>query len=96
MRHHETGIVFESVDELAIQLMEWFENFPSSHNYKWKQRLRDNLRPYQDLRWHESWSKTALPVFKSRLPISEENFTTSDSKGKTPGNLVVIEDKKKK
>lgn len=60
----ENGMIFKTAGDLADQLLSWFRGFPRE-NGAHRQHFRGQLTVYQNLRWHEEWSKVALPVMSS-------------------------------
>ena len=64
VRNGENGLLFESSEELAMQLYELFKTFPLTLRLD---ELRDNVRRLQPLRWFEGWKAEAAPIF-SMLP----------------------------
>ncbi|XP_037816410.1 chitobiosyldiphosphodolichol beta-mannosyltransferase-like [Lucilia sericata] len=62
----QNGFIFESHQELARQLIFWFENFPNNSSLlESKELFRKNFETFQCLRWHENWMSNALPIFDS-------------------------------
>ncbi|XP_049759569.1 chitobiosyldiphosphodolichol beta-mannosyltransferase isoform X1 [Elephas maximus indicus] len=60
VKHEENGLVFEDSEELAAQLKMLFSKFPDPAG---KLNLfRKNLRESRQVRWHESWKRTVLPL----------------------------------
>lgn len=63
VRDGENGILFETSQELADQLIEWFRDFPNDQDKHSK--FRKNIeKNFQNLRWHENWVLNAQPVFE--------------------------------
>ncbi|KAI8119684.1 hypothetical protein FF38_14025 [Lucilia cuprina] len=66
VRPGQNGFIFESHQQLAQQLILWFENFPNNQSLlESKELFRKNLEKFQSLRWHENWQSNALPVFNT-------------------------------
>ncbi len=63
LREGENGLLFQDADQLATQLYELFDNFPSSPRLN---KLRDNVRRSQPMRWFEGWKLAAAPIFGER------------------------------
>lgn len=64
VKHGQNGFIFNSYQELAEQLLFWFENFPSNPTLvESKEIFRKNMISFQTLRWHDNWSSVALPIF---------------------------------
>ncbi|XP_023567313.1 chitobiosyldiphosphodolichol beta-mannosyltransferase isoform X2 [Octodon degus] len=60
VKHGENGLVFEDAEELASQLQMLLSKFPDpAGKLNW---FRKNLRESEQLRWHESWQQTVLPL----------------------------------
>jgi beta-1,4-mannosyltransferase len=62
VREGETGLLFESADQLASQLYELLNGFPAAPRLA---RLRDNVRRLRPMRWSEGWKAAAAPIFTS-------------------------------
>ena len=62
VRHGENGLVFSTSEQLANQLYELFQGFPSATPLL--ARLRRNASECGRVRWREGWQKDALPVFE--------------------------------
>jgi beta-1,4-mannosyltransferase len=60
VREGETGLLFESADQLAGQLYELFNGFPASPSLD---KLRDNVRRLRPMLWSEGWKAAAAPIF---------------------------------
>ncbi|XP_057372752.1 chitobiosyldiphosphodolichol beta-mannosyltransferase-like [Daphnia carinata] len=60
----ENGMIFKTAGDLADQLLNWFHGFPRD-NEENRQFYRQNLKVYQNLRWHEEWRKIVLPHLPS-------------------------------
>ncbi|XP_021100086.1 chitobiosyldiphosphodolichol beta-mannosyltransferase isoform X2 [Heterocephalus glaber] len=60
VKHGENGLVFEDAEELASQLQMLLSKFPDPAGKL--NQLRKNLRESEQLRWHESWQRTVLPL----------------------------------
>ncbi|XP_075144966.1 ALG1, chitobiosyldiphosphodolichol beta-mannosyltransferase [Haematobia irritans] len=61
----QNGFIFQSSEELADQLIFWFEKFPNNPSLiESKEIFRKNLQIFQSLRWHENWTSIALPAFE--------------------------------
>ncbi|KAM6156284.1 chitobiosyldiphosphodolichol beta-mannosyltransferase [Rhynchocyon petersi] len=60
VRHEENGLVFEDSEELAAQLKMLFSKFPDPAGKL--SQFRKTLRETRQLRWHESWTQTVLPL----------------------------------
>ncbi|XP_073816887.1 ALG1, chitobiosyldiphosphodolichol beta-mannosyltransferase [Musca autumnalis] len=66
VRSGQNGFIFQSHQELAEQLLFWFENFPSNPSLvESKEIFRKNMLSFQNLRWHDNWTNVALPIFNS-------------------------------
>ncbi|XP_013099158.1 chitobiosyldiphosphodolichol beta-mannosyltransferase [Stomoxys calcitrans] len=64
----QNGFIFQNKQELAEQLIFWFENFPSNPSLiESKEIFRKNMLTFQSLRWHENWSNVALPIFSTYI-----------------------------
>ncbi|XP_031845619.1 chitobiosyldiphosphodolichol beta-mannosyltransferase [Nomia melanderi] len=64
VKHNENGMIFSNYKELAAQLKSWFENFPNNDTQqKLDDRFRQELRKFQENRWHNNWTSTVLPYF---------------------------------
>ncbi|XP_041362598.1 chitobiosyldiphosphodolichol beta-mannosyltransferase-like [Gigantopelta aegis] len=61
VKHDVNGLIFSNSDELASQLEDLLQGFPSNRS-KLK-RLRTGVKMFQDVRWHDQWKKLALPLF---------------------------------
>uniref|UniRef100_A0A8C5QMC7 Chitobiosyldiphosphodolichol beta-mannosyltransferase n=1 Tax=Leptobrachium leishanense TaxID=445787 RepID=A0A8C5QMC7_9ANUR len=61
VKHEENGLIFEDSQELAEQLKVLFSDLycDSSKLKKFRQHLRDS----KQMRWDESWDRTALSIF---------------------------------
>ena len=57
-------MIFKTAGNLADQLLNWFRGFPRD-NETYRQHFRSHLKAYQNLRWHEEWSKVVLPLVSS-------------------------------
>lgn len=65
VRHEENGFIFEDHEELAEQLLSWFNHFPNNISLvNIKETFNQNLRHFQALRWNENWNQKALPIFQ--------------------------------
>ncbi|XP_065354659.1 chitobiosyldiphosphodolichol beta-mannosyltransferase [Calliphora vicina] len=65
VRPGQNGFIFESQQELARQLIFWFENFPNNPSLmESKELFQKNFETFQCLRWRENWLNHALPIFK--------------------------------
>lgn len=65
MQNGENGFTFKTSDELAKQIVTWFEEFP--HNVQQNKialRMRDNLATFQESRWEENWNLRAKKFFE--------------------------------
>ena len=60
MRDGENGLLFETADQLAIQLYELFDGFPASPRLD---KLRDNVQRLRSMQWSEGWNAEAAPIF---------------------------------
>ena len=58
----ENGLLFETADQLASQLYELFDGFPSGPRLN---KLRDNVRRSPPVRWFEAWTMAAAPIFRA-------------------------------
>jgi beta-1,4-mannosyltransferase len=56
----ETGLLFESADQLAGQLYELLSGFPAAPRLE---RLRNNVRRLRPMRWSEAWKAAVAPIF---------------------------------
>jgi beta-1,4-mannosyltransferase len=63
VREGENGLLFENADQLASQLFMLFKGFPAAPRMN---KLRDNLRRLQPMRWSEGWKAEAAPIFETR------------------------------
>lgn len=64
VRPGQNGFIFESQQELARQLIFWFENFPNNPSLmESKELFQKNFEAFQCLRWRENWLNNALPIF---------------------------------
>lgn len=61
--HGKNGLLFSSSEELTDALMETLRGFPEAAVVK---RLARGVEGSRMARWHDSWTKTALPVLKKR------------------------------
>lgn len=62
----QNGFVFQTHQELADQLLFWFEGFPCNPSLvESKEIFRKNMLSFQTLRWRDNWTTIALPVFNS-------------------------------
>lgn len=60
------GFIFNDYQELAEQILYWFENFPNNSTInESKQLFFKNLKTFQNVRWHENWLANAFPTFNS-------------------------------
>jgi len=60
VRDGENGLVFDSAQTLAAQLLDWFRNHPNNDSHH--EVFRKNLLSFQNSkRWHPAWKATALP-----------------------------------
>ncbi|XP_067947725.1 chitobiosyldiphosphodolichol beta-mannosyltransferase-like [Watersipora subatra] len=59
VKHEENGLIFNSPQELASQMMELLEGFPSKQEQLSK--YRSNLKSFQDLTWDQHWDEVVLP-----------------------------------
>lgn len=62
VRDGENGMVFQTADDLADQLLSWFIGFPH-HNESRRQIFKKELQVFQASRWHDLWIEVALPYF---------------------------------
>jgi beta-1,4-mannosyltransferase len=61
----KNGFVFDNNEELATQILNWFNEFPNNivvTNVRLD--LLKNIKKFQALRWKENWKNHALPLFK--------------------------------
>ncbi|KAM7363543.1 chitobiosyldiphosphodolichol beta-mannosyltransferase-like isoform 2-T2 [Cochliomyia hominivorax] len=62
----QNGFIFKNHQELAQQLVFWFESFPNNPSLlETKEIFRKNLEAFQCLRWHKNWRTNALPIIDS-------------------------------
>lgn len=59
VKHGENGMVFHNQGELARQIQDLLRNFPEMKQLR---EFRENLKEFQELRWHESWMGTVKPL----------------------------------
>lgn len=63
--NEENGFVFNDDEQLSVQLLNWFENFPNNDQQNAKvTKMKKNLNEFQKLRWNENWTVTASPIFQ--------------------------------
>jgi glycosyltransferase involved in cell wall biosynthesis len=61
----KNGFVFDNNEELATQILNWFNDFPNSVVVtNVREELLKNIKKFQSLRWKENWKSHALPLFK--------------------------------
>lgn len=63
VRNDENGMVFETSDELALQIKQWFEGYPDKGSKK-RTGFSENLKSFQAVRWDQYWRETALSVLE--------------------------------
>ena len=74
MKHDENGLVFHTPQQLCEQIIQLLTGFP--HNCTTLQTFRDNLRKFQENRWHDNWSNVVLPLVASG--VKEEVLAEDD------------------
>lgn len=57
-------MTFKTSGDLADQILDWFRGFPRA-NEAYRQPFRNNLKRFQSQRWHDQWSRVALPILSS-------------------------------
>jgi beta-1,4-mannosyltransferase len=78
VHHNENGMVFADEQELSEQMMELIGNFPA--DTKKLDSFRQELKTFQQLRWTESWTNCALPIFTADRSNAHHNH--QDDQGK--------------
>ncbi|TRY62632.1 hypothetical protein TCAL_08693 [Tigriopus californicus] len=61
--HDYNGLVFTDSEELAHQIISWFQGFPNDGSER-RAKFKNNLVQFQSLRWDNYWKMKALPLFK--------------------------------
>ncbi|XP_041986876.1 chitobiosyldiphosphodolichol beta-mannosyltransferase [Aricia agestis] len=62
----KNGYTFKSSDELAKQIITWFEDFPNNtHMNKLSETMRKNLEKFQETRWEDNWNLRAKKFFEN-------------------------------
>uniref|UniRef100_A0A131XS77 Putative chitobiosyldiphosphodolichol beta-mannosyltransferase n=1 Tax=Ixodes ricinus TaxID=34613 RepID=A0A131XS77_IXORI len=59
----ETGLVFQSSEELCDQLCDLLKGFPEMTERL--KSMRENVHRWQTVRWDDNWTRVALPTFAS-------------------------------
>jgi beta-1,4-mannosyltransferase len=63
VRHNENGMIFETSDELAMQICQWFEGYPEKGQGR-RESFIQSAKACQDVRWEQYWQDTVLPVLE--------------------------------
>ncbi|KAM7296605.1 chitobiosyldiphosphodolichol beta-mannosyltransferase [Ixodes scapularis] len=59
----ETGLVFQSSEELCDQLCDLLKGFPEMTERL--KSMQENVHRWQTVRWDDNWTRVALPTFAS-------------------------------
>ncbi|XP_076065591.1 ALG1, chitobiosyldiphosphodolichol beta-mannosyltransferase [Oratosquilla oratoria] len=66
VKHNENGLIFETKEELANLLQDWFRGFPKETQLKESYYdFYKNIESFGELRWHHCWTMHALPLFRN-------------------------------
>lgn len=64
LQHGENGYQFQTGQELADQLQNWFENFPKNESQQAEAaKFHEKLETFQKLRWDENWEVNVSSLF---------------------------------
>ncbi|RIA81409.1 Glycosyltransferase Family 33 protein [Glomus cerebriforme] len=63
VRHNKNGLIFNSGEQLAEQLIELFTNYPT--NTTKFEKMRNNVSEFQKERWDTNWNRKVLPLLDS-------------------------------
>ncbi|ODM97093.1 Chitobiosyldiphosphodolichol beta-mannosyltransferase [Orchesella cincta] len=63
VEHNVNGLIFNDAEELAVQIQDWFKEFPKKPNSNHSE-FRANLVSFQSLRWDENWIHNVMPLLK--------------------------------
>jgi len=72
LEHGVNGFVFKDADQLQSQLCKLLRGFPwsdketSANNQSPLLKVRENLRRFKKMKWHDTWVDVALPLIKKR------------------------------
>ncbi|XP_063244263.1 chitobiosyldiphosphodolichol beta-mannosyltransferase [Bacillus rossius redtenbacheri] len=65
--HEENSFVFNNASELANQILSWFEKFPvNSVQIQKRLKFGEELKKFQELRWHDNWKFNVLPLIEKK------------------------------
>ncbi|XP_071106885.1 chitobiosyldiphosphodolichol beta-mannosyltransferase-like [Haliotis cracherodii] len=65
VKHRENGLVFHDNEQLSDQLQDLLKGFPD--NQSELRKLRNNVKSFQSVRWHDQWVRLALPLFQDKV-----------------------------
>ncbi len=65
VHHEKNGLVFTTSTQLATQLEFLLEGFPNQPSGKRLDTLREGVRAFQKIRWHDNWVEHAWPLINS-------------------------------
>jgi beta-1,4-mannosyltransferase len=58
------GMLFDTSDDLANRLVQWFEDFPNVSYERRRRPFSSHLERFRAARWPDHWRAVALPVFQ--------------------------------
>jgi len=64
VRHNENGFVFSDGNQLALQIMTWFKNFPSQVCEE-RNRFSKEIDNFRTVDWHTNWMNNAYSHFSN-------------------------------
>ncbi|GLV42285.1 ALG1 chitobiosyldiphosphodolichol beta-mannosyltransferase [Carabus blaptoides fortunei] len=65
VKHDINSYVFKDSNELAQQLLKWFENYPNNEQQQQIERkFKTELHKFQEIRWETNWKQNAFPLFQ--------------------------------
>ncbi|KAG1695308.1 Chitobiosyldiphosphodolichol beta-mannosyltransferase [Nymphon striatum] len=64
VKHNENGLIFKNSDELYHHLILLLNEFPQKTKLN---QFRENLKSFQEVKWHKSWKKVLLPVLNKEI-----------------------------
>lgn len=67
--NEKNGFTFKNSTELSSHLLNWFNKHPDDPRASMareilREKIYENVRKFQDIRWHENWMKNAWPFFE--------------------------------
>ncbi|XP_015116791.1 chitobiosyldiphosphodolichol beta-mannosyltransferase [Diachasma alloeum] len=64
VKHEENSLVFTDYKDLSQQLIYWFTKFPNNiEQLERESKFRNELKAFQQMRWHGNWSTVVFPCF---------------------------------